>query len=73
MSKQHLDDEMISRLHDWFEIPSKLELYKFISVWLSDVKADAWDEGQTSGWKNRDNENSYLIPSIENPYRGERE
>jgi hypothetical protein len=38
--------------------------------WLASVKADAWEEGQSSGWKNREDENSYLIPSIENPYRG---
>jgi hypothetical protein len=35
------------------------------------AKANAWEDGHSSGWKNHEYENSYLIPSIENPYRGE--
>lgn len=67
MSKQYLDDEMISRLHDWFEIPNKPELYQAIADWLASVKADAWDEGVDVGWDARGGGD----PDPVNPYRGE--
>ena len=69
MSKQPLDDEMISRLHDWFEIPSKPELYRAVADWLASMKAEAWEEGRVFAARRAASIPSSVV-NAPNPYRG---
>jgi hypothetical protein len=64
----------------WSETPSGLfddsraaAIARELITAIEGAVADAWDKGQSSGWKNREDENSYLIPTIENPHREKQE
>ena len=52
-SENTLSEEMVERLHDWFEVPTKAALYREVAAWLAAhdrvVAAQAWDEGKDAG------------------------
>ena len=74
-SENTLSEEMVERLHDWFEVPTKAALYREVAAWLAAhdrvVAAQAWDEGFKQGGPMHDADMNDPDAHKRNPYRTE--